>query len=93
MMLLVTQYQEACERAAVLVCTAVWRPAHLPEVSHSNPQRQAGVGGGGADLLGLVVGVHIIDTVQPSIKPHLPPSFWEDAELVFLPARENTKLC
>lgn len=32
-MLLVIQYQEACERAAVPVCTALWRPAHLPACS------------------------------------------------------------
>lgn len=60
---------------------------------HSSTQRQAGVGGEAADLLGLVVGVGIIDTVQPSTKPHLPPTFWEDAELVFLPVRQNTRLC
>lgn len=41
--------------------------------------------GESADLLGLLVNVHrSIDTVKSAIRPHLPPSFWEGAELVFL---------
>lgn len=39
-----------------------------------------------ADLLGLLVNVHgFIDTVQSTNKPHLPPSFWEGAELSVSP--------
>lgn len=45
----------------------------------------------GADLFRLLLSVHrFIDAVQFSIKPHLPPSFWEGAELAFLPFRQNT---
>lgn len=66
------------ERAAVLVCTAVWRPAHLPACPEhvtchtGTPKGGLLFWGEGANLLGLVVHVHIIDTVQSSIKPHLP---------------------
>lgn len=103
MMLLVIQYQKGCERTAVLVCAAVWRPAHLPACSErvkwhtGTPKGRLEFWGEGAYLLGLVVHVPVTDTVQSSIKPHLPPSFWEDAELgrclVFLLVRQNTKPC